>query len=102
MVIGRVARVVVVQPQVAVDEDGQQVGGRHRRGRVPRAGFIGHPDRVDAELLAELSAEVGIVGHKYLPNRGRTPVRTRGVGLAQSPAAGTSDSAPRSTSPSGL
>ena len=37
VVVGRVLRVRVVQPQVAVDQHGHQVGGGHRGGRVARS-----------------------------------------------------------------
>ena len=53
----------VVQPQVAVDQDGHQVGGGHRRRRVARAGGGRRADGVHPQLLAELAPEVGVVGH---------------------------------------
>ncbi len=67
VVVARIGRVLVVEPQVAVEQDGHQVGGRHRRGRVARAGGGAGADRVHAQLLAELAAEVGaLAGHQAL------------------------------------
>ena len=64
VVVGRVRRVGVVEPQVAVQQDGHQVGGRHRRGRVARARGGGAADGVDPQLLAELAPEVAsLAGH---------------------------------------
>ena len=44
-----------VEAQVAVDEDGHQVGCGHRGRRVPRLRRRAHPHGVDAELLSELA-----------------------------------------------
>ena len=64
VVVGRVGRVVVVEPQVAVQQDGHQVGGRHRGRRVAGAGGGRAADRVDPQLLAEVAAEVAsLAGH---------------------------------------
>jgi hypothetical protein len=59
VVVGRVARVRVVELEMAVDEDGHQVGGRHRGRRMSRTGGRRRADGVDPQLLAELAA----IGH---------------------------------------
>ena len=67
VVVGRVLRVRVVQPQMPVEQDGHQVGGGHRGGGVARAGGGRRADRVHPQLLAELAPEVGVVGHTTPP-----------------------------------
>ncbi len=48
-------RVVEVEAEVAVDEDGREVGCGHRGRRMPRLRGSAHAHGVDAELLRELS-----------------------------------------------
>ena len=54
---------VVVGPQVTVDEDGDQVGRRHRGGGVAGAGGGAGADGVHAQLLPQLAAEVAALAH---------------------------------------
>ena len=55
VVVARVLGVLEVEVQVLVEQDGHEVGRRHRGGGVARVGLRGGADRVDAELLAELA-----------------------------------------------
>jgi hypothetical protein len=50
-------RVVPVIAEVAADEDSQQVGGGHARGRMPGTGRGAGADGVNAQLLSEVGRE---------------------------------------------
>ena len=65
VVVGRVGRVLVVQPQVPVEQHRHQVGGRHRGRRVAGVGGGAAADGVDPQLLAELALEVGALGRHH-------------------------------------
>ena len=56
-----------VVAQVLGEQHGHQVGGRHRRRRMARAGGVARPDRVDAELLSELAPEGGVIHTAIVP-----------------------------------
>ena len=45
----------------AAIKDGHEVGSRHARGGMARAGLGRGPDRVDPELLPELAPELDVV-----------------------------------------
>ena len=65
LAVDQVVIVGLVRPrpvvlQVAADQDGNQVGRRHRRGRMARTGGRAAADRVDAQLLAEVAQEVEV------------------------------------------
>ena len=60
VVVGVGAGVVPVVPQVAADQDRQQVRGGHAGGRVAGAGAGAGPDRVNAKLGGEVSGHVEI------------------------------------------
>ena len=60
---GGVVEVRRVEPQVAVDQHRQQIGGGHRRGRVAGAGGSAGADRVHPQLLPQLPPEVGPLAH---------------------------------------
>ena len=55
VVVVRVLRVLVVEPEVLLHQDRHQVGRRHRGRRVAGVGRRGGADGVDAQLLAELA-----------------------------------------------
>ena len=55
-VVRRALRLGEVVAEIAVDEDGEQVGCGHRGRGMSRPCGRAHPHRVDAELLSELSA----------------------------------------------
>ena len=57
VVVGPVTGVVPVIAEVPADQDGQQVGGGHAGGRVPRPGRGARPDGVHAELLGEFGGQ---------------------------------------------
>ena len=57
VVVPRIVRIVEVVPKVLREQDRHQVGGGHRRGRMPGLRDGGRADRVDAQLLAELTPE---------------------------------------------
>ncbi len=58
VVVRGVARVLEVEPEVAVEQHGHQLGCGHRRGRVARAAGIAAANRVHPQLLCQLAAEV--------------------------------------------
>ncbi len=62
VVVPRVVRVVEVVVQVLRQQDGHQVGRRHRRGRVAGLGHGRRADRVHAQLLPQFLPALG-VGH---------------------------------------
>lgn len=57
MVVAWVVRVPQVHREVPVEQHGHQVGGRHRRGRVPGPGGRAGPDRVHPKLLGQFMTE---------------------------------------------
>ena len=57
VVVAGVVRVVEVVAEVLREQDRHQVGGGHRGGRMPGLRDGGRADRVDAQLLAELTPE---------------------------------------------
>src|SRR5580693_4043468 len=76
VVVARLIRVVPVIAEVPADQDSQQVGGGHARGRMPGTGRGARANGVNAQLLSELGGERqvdaghgGWGGHEYLPGR---------------------------------
>ena len=72
VVVVRVARVPEVVVQVLGDQDGHQIGTRHRGRRMTRSGRRARADGVDAELLPELAPLVVVVRHSLAPMRGHS------------------------------
>ena len=71
-VVVRVVRVVEVVAQVLREQHGHQVGRGHARGRMPGARLRGRADRIDPELLPQLSPELDVV-HGYDLSLRRVP-----------------------------
>lgn len=75
IVVG-VVRCLQIPAQMTSQQHGDEVGGGHRRGRVPGTGPVAHHDRVDTQLLREFGAEVevragvGGSGHRVCSSRG--------------------------------
>ena len=67
VVVRWVLGVVEVVAEVLVDQDGHEVGGRHRGRRVPRLRHRGGANRIDPQLLPELAPALR-VAHTGHPN----------------------------------
>ena len=80
VVVPRVVRAVEVVAEVLREQHGHQVGGGHRGGRVAGFGDGRAADRVDAQLLAQLAPQLGVVqslaSWAESTNRQRGNVRT--------------------------
>ena len=73
VVVVRVFGLAPVVLQVAGQEDGDEIRGRHRGGRVAGAGRRAAADGVHPELLAELACELEICGRNRLGDGHVTP-----------------------------
>jgi hypothetical protein len=67
VVARRIVGPVHVEPQVPVQQDGHQLGGGHRRGRVARPGGGARANRVDPQLLGQLVAKVVAIHPLVIP-----------------------------------
>ena len=68
-VVGGALRLLVVVAEVPCEEDGCEIGRRHRRGRMARARLGARPHRVDSQLLSQLSPELALVHGGLLARR---------------------------------
>ena len=69
-VVGGAARLVEVVAEVSGEEDGGEIGRRHRRGRMTGARLRARAHRVDPQLLSQLPPELVLVHGLPLPVSG--------------------------------